>query len=61
MSHKFKTRQTVTYSPAGLGGTDRNVKFEIVRLLPAEHGINHYRLKSVMDGHERVAMESEIS
>ncbi|HUZ72169.1 MAG TPA: hypothetical protein VMU87_04230 [Stellaceae bacterium] len=61
MTHKFKTRQTVTYFPAGPGGADRNVKFEIVRLLPSERGINQYRLRSILDGHERVAMESELS
>jgi hypothetical protein len=61
MSYKFKTRQTVTYSPAGLGGTDRNVRFEVVRLLPQEHGVNQYRLKSILDGHERVAAEGELS
>ena len=61
MTHKFKTAQMVTYSPAELGGADRNVKFEIVRLLPAERGIYQYRLKSIVDGHERVALESELS
>jgi hypothetical protein len=61
MSHKFKTSQRVTYNPAGMGGSDRNGKFEIVRLLPEEHGINHYRIKSVLDGHERVATEGELS
>jgi hypothetical protein len=61
MRHKFKANQTVTYSPTGFGGSHRNVKFEIVRLLPEEHGINQYRIKSVLDGHERVAMESELS
>ena len=61
MTHKFRARQTVTYSPSGLGGADRNVKFEIVRVLPAERGVNQYRLKSILDGHERVALESELS
>jgi hypothetical protein len=61
MTHKFRARQTVTYAPAGPGGADRNVKFEIVRVLPAERGINQYRLKSILDGHERVALESELS
>ncbi len=61
MTHKFKTRQTVTYVPAAPGGADRNVKFEVVRLLPSERGINHYRLRSILDGHERVAVESELS
>jgi hypothetical protein len=61
MSHKFKIKQTVTYAPAQMGSTDHRARFEIVRLLPEEHGVNHYRLKSILDGHERVAMESELS
>jgi len=63
MSHKFKPGQTVRYA-SGVGGTSaagRNARFEIVRLLPAERGIYHYRLKSLIDGHERVAMEGELS
>lgn len=61
MAHKFKPTQTVTYVPTGVGGADRNVKFEIIKLLPEEHGVYHYRLKSLLDGHERVARESELS
>jgi len=61
MTHKFKPAQTVTYVPTGVGGADRNAKFEIVRLLPAEHGVYQYRLRSILDGHERVARESELS
>jgi len=61
MNHKFKTGQMVIYSASRPGGSNGNARFEIVRLLPAEHGINYYRLKSVLDGHERVAMESELS
>jgi hypothetical protein len=61
MAHRFKATQTVTYSPAGPGGADRNTMFEIVRLLPTERGILLYRLKSILDGHERVALESELS
>jgi hypothetical protein len=36
-------------------------QFEIVRLLPVEHGIRRYRIKSLKDGHERVAIESELA
>ena len=61
MAYKFNARQTVTYSPSGVGGADRNAKFEIVRILPSERGVNQYRLKSLLDGHERVALESELS
>jgi hypothetical protein len=30
-------------------------------LLPIEHGIRRYRIKSLKDGHERVAIESELA
>ena len=61
MPYKFKAGQVVTYSPAIAGAADRNVKFQILRLLPSERGMNQYRLKAVIDGHERVAQESELS
>ena len=60
MTHKFKLGQTVTFLST-LAGMDRNVKFEIVRLLPAERGMYQYRLKALVDGHERVALENELS
>lgn len=60
MSHKFRTGQKVTLAPARFGA-DRQGTFEIVRLLPEEHGVYQYRLKSALDGRERVATEEEIS
>lgn len=42
------------YEP-NIGGS-----FEVVRILPAERGNNQYRIRSVVDGHERVVMEGEI-
>lgn len=38
----------------------RKGRFEIVRLLPVEHGNCQYRIRSAMDGHERVVQESEL-
>ncbi len=61
MAYKFNVKETVTYSPAVLGGSHRHVQFEIVRHLPSERGMNQYRVKSLIDGHERVALESELS
>lgn len=58
-SHKFRAGQTVTLIPNRYG-SNRHGSFEVTRLLPEEHGINHYRLKSVADGHERVAAEDEL-
>jgi hypothetical protein len=35
--------------------------FVIVRLLPAEDGEPHYRVKSSVYGHERALLESQIN
>jgi hypothetical protein len=34
--------------------------FAIVSALPEERGLFQYRIKSLTDGHERVAMETEL-
>jgi hypothetical protein len=60
MTHKFKAGQKVTLAPSGYG-SNRQTNFQVVRPLPSERGINQYRIKSVVDGHERVALESELS
>jgi len=57
---KFEAGDTVrlissAYIPKGLG------EFKIVRRLPTEHGMHGYRVQSLVDGHLRVVMESEIS
>ncbi len=36
-------------------------EFEILRVLPEEHGMHQYRIKSATDGVVRVVMESEIA
>jgi hypothetical protein len=58
-SHKFKVKQSVeflgSYSrPKPLG------RFQIVRVMPTEHGILQYRVTSLTDGHERVVTESDL-
>ena len=58
-SHKFKAGQTVAVAPRRydprIGGS-----FEVVRILPTERGNNQYRIRSIVDGHERVVMEGEL-
>lgn len=58
-AHKFRTGQSVRIArsdfEARLGGT-----YEIVRLLPQERGINHYRIKAAVGGQERVVSEGEL-
>jgi hypothetical protein len=59
-SHKFKVGQSVD-----LIGVQRSLgpplgRFEIVRLMPTEHGRHQYRIRSLLDGHERMVSESEL-
>ena len=58
--HRFKVGDKVTLG-ADEFAPGRETSFEIVRLLPAERWINQYRLKSISDGHERVARETELT
>ena len=58
--HKFRLGQSVEF----VGG-DRRPKplgmFKIVRVMPSERGIQQYRVKSVIDGHERMVVESDLA
>jgi hypothetical protein len=60
-AYKFKAGQSVTLLAASTSRTHPSGRFKIVRTLPAERGINLYRIQSANDGHERVVMESEIT
>ena len=60
VAHKYKAGQTVQLVPSGYI-TNARGSFTIVSLLPEEHGICHYRIRSTTDGHERVVTESEVS
>jgi len=60
IAYKFRVGQRVTIATQSrepkIGGS-----FTIVRTLPAEHGNNQYRLRSTVDGHERVVMEIRLN
>ena len=62
-AHRYRVGQTVrfvrTASGRMIGGTPAG-DFRVVRLLPASQGTNQYRVESVSDSHNRVALESEI-
>jgi hypothetical protein len=59
-THKFKVGQDVQMIRPGYD-SGRLATFRIVRHLPQERGVNQYRIKSVTDGRERVAIESELT
>lgn len=59
--HKYAVGQMVYFS----AGAGRQVKsgsagYKIVKLLPAAYNDQQYRVKSALDGHERVVKESEL-
>jgi hypothetical protein len=58
--HKFKPGQAVEFAASDLRLKPLGV-FKIVRVMPSERGILQYRIKSVMDGHERVVMEGDLA
>jgi len=59
-AHRFKPGQTVTIATRRYAETPTGT-FSIVRVLPTEHGIKQYRIRSNADGHERVVSEAELS
>jgi hypothetical protein len=58
MNHKFKTGEMVEIisrryeKPEG--------PFVVIRQMPSERGMNQYRIKSQLDGRERMVMENEV-
>jgi hypothetical protein len=59
-AHKFRPGQSVEL--VGGGVRPRSLgRFKIVRMMPSEHGIQQYRIKSLTDGHERMATEAELA
>jgi len=58
-THKFAVGQALHFSP-GLGGDSKGKgRYKVVRQLPETDGIFQYRIKSEMDGHERVVREDQ--
>jgi hypothetical protein len=63
-SHIYRVGQTVRFTKTTLGGGIGSTPsgfFRVVRLLPDTQGRNQYRVESTSDGHQRVAVESEIA
>lgn len=58
---KFKVGQSVRFTPRKLTLPAGAQAYTIVRILPAEEGEYRYRIKSVYEPYERIALESEVS
>jgi hypothetical protein len=60
MDHKFKVGQKLKLAPARFA-SNRHPFYTVLHLLPAESGVNKYRIKSVWDGNECEVRETELS
>jgi len=62
--HKYRVGQTVRFnkntSGIALGVAPTGI-FRVVSLMPDTQGRNQYRVESTSDGHQRVAVETEIA
>ena len=58
-SHKFAVGQTLRFSPSLGEDSRRKGRYKVVRQVPETGGIFQYRIKSEMDGHERVVREDQ--
>ncbi|GGF11460.1 hypothetical protein GCM10011611_16410 [Aliidongia dinghuensis] len=61
MSHKFRAGQTVQFTPSLFDRAAKRGQYRVVCGLPAEGNDNQYRIKNVIDGHERVVRESQLT
>jgi hypothetical protein len=60
-AHKFTVGQTVRFSPHRNELSSAQGNFKIVRQLPEAANVYQYRVKSQMDGHERIVREDQLS
>ena len=57
--HRFKVGDAVRVHQSANPHIPRG-SYKVVRLLPAEGSDHQYRLKSSLDGHERVVRETDL-
>ena len=58
--HKYSVGEMVHFTPAAFDQGARRGNYRVLRQLPAEGADNQYRIKSSLDGHERVVRESQL-
>ena len=58
--HKYAVGQSVRFSPDRLQQSTSRGRFKIVRQLPESANVLQYRVKSQVDGHERVVREDQL-
>ena len=59
--HKFRIGERVRFQATGLTSNQTGI-YEVLAQMPDERGAGfQYRLKSTLDGHQRVALEDSLS
>jgi hypothetical protein len=62
MGHKFHIGQLVEFRPEkGARVSSARGAYEILKPLPERDGELQYRIKSAVEEHERIALESELT
>ena len=59
--HKFAVGQSVRFVPDRQQANIVRGQFKITRLLPEAASVLQYRVKSQVDGHERVVREDQLA
>lgn len=59
--YRFNAGQSVNYTPSLFDRAAKRGAYLIVRSLPSDGKDNQYRIKCVLDGHERVVRESQLA
>jgi hypothetical protein len=60
-AHKFVVGQSVRFVPDRSQVSTVRGQFKITRLLPEAASVLQYRVKSQVDGHERVVREDQLA
>jgi hypothetical protein len=58
--HKFRVGQAVRFYPSGMAARSARGTYVVMAELPEREGEFQYRIKSIVERHERVARESEL-
>ncbi len=59
-SHSFMVGQDVEFLPGELHASMGHGIFRVLQLLPNDATDREYRIRSLVDGHERVVRESQL-
>jgi hypothetical protein len=59
-THKFSIGQALQFSPGLAEDRRRKGRYKVVRQLPETGNMLQYRIKSEIDGHERIVREDQV-